>query len=567
MKKLFALLLAVVMVVGLFAACVQTPAPTTGTQAPTTGTQAPTTGNDGTTAGTEPTEPAFEYPLENAVQWEYNSWWGTWQSHHESFADVPWVQEFTKNTGIPAPTYSMYATDEEFNAMLASGDYPDVFQKTNGQLPGGPQGCIDEEIIIPLNDLIDKYMPNLKALLEKYPETAKAMQLADGTYYSIPVLGAEEPRNSFVNGPYIRADLMKKFNLTTIPETIDEWYDLLKAFKDNGIKAPFAANIGQLTTGGPFIGAYNGAHVNGEGISNDGEGNLFFAYTTDAYKEYVKMLKKFNDAGLFGDDFFAIDAATIKANTINGDSAAAHGYLASGIQSLTVAGKEINPDFEFVAPKFPAVTKGGLTFGNCSYPMNPGYSGYGAYITTDCEEEKYESVCRWFDYFYSEEGMMIVNYGKEGETYDMVDGKPVFKDSFLNPNKEGWTTSQWQQEWILTGSGISFISHGAGYPQTLTMDSSKNALELWTAQNATDKWTDRTIPGGLQFDSEATEDKIEITTELIQYAKGEIANFVKGDKDIDKDWDAFVKACEDFGSKELVEIWQASYDAYFEALN
>lgn len=41
-------------------------------------------------------------------------------------------------------------------------------------------------MLIKLNDLIDKYAPNFKALMEKYPVIKKGITMPDGNIYSLP---------------------------------------------------------------------------------------------------------------------------------------------------------------------------------------------------------------------------------------------------------------------------------------------------------------------------------------------------------------------------------------------
>lgn len=48
-------------------------------------------------------------------------------------------------------------------------------------------------IIIPLENLIDKYMPNLQAVFEKYPEYRTMCTAPDGHIYSFPWIEQLEP--------------------------------------------------------------------------------------------------------------------------------------------------------------------------------------------------------------------------------------------------------------------------------------------------------------------------------------------------------------------------------------
>ncbi|MEZ4618959.1 MAG: hypothetical protein R2867_26070 [Caldilineaceae bacterium] len=83
------------------------------------------------------------------------------------------------------------AAKEKRQISLASGDYPDLYMlipwvdqfSQTDLLRYGQQG-----VILPLNDLIDQYAPNVKAALDNYPYY-KAMTVApDGNIYGLPQL-------------------------------------------------------------------------------------------------------------------------------------------------------------------------------------------------------------------------------------------------------------------------------------------------------------------------------------------------------------------------------------------
>src|SRR5699024_3305092 len=66
------------------------------------------------------------------------------------------------------------SVDERRNLTLSSNDYPDAFYASGitpvDLLKYGQQG-----VIIELNDLIDKYAPNLQKLFKDYPDVKKAL--------------------------------------------------------------------------------------------------------------------------------------------------------------------------------------------------------------------------------------------------------------------------------------------------------------------------------------------------------------------------------------------------------
>src|SRR5690554_3248837 len=86
------------------------------------------------------------------------------------------------------------------------------------------------DAIRPIDDLIDKYMPNYKEILENNPELIKLAKLPNGKMYS-PVAINDTPRDQTFK-QFINQKWLDNLNLE-MPETINEYYDVLKAFKNN----------------------------------------------------------------------------------------------------------------------------------------------------------------------------------------------------------------------------------------------------------------------------------------------------------------------------------------------
>ena len=91
-------------------------------------------------------------------------------------------------------------------------------------------------IIIPLENLIDKYMPNLQAVFEKYPEYRTMCTAPDGHIYSFPwieQLGAgKEAIQAIGDIPYINKKWLDYLGLE-IPTTTDELEQVLIQFRDH----------------------------------------------------------------------------------------------------------------------------------------------------------------------------------------------------------------------------------------------------------------------------------------------------------------------------------------------
>ena len=54
------------------------------------------------------------------------------------------------------------------------------------------------------------------------------------------------------------------------------------------------------------------------------------------------------------------------------------------------------------------------------------------YTAISADSKYIKEIVQMFDYFYSEEGSLLMNFGIEGETYTMVDGKPTYTDAIAH---------------------------------------------------------------------------------------------------------------------------------------
>ena len=164
----------------------------------------------------------------------------------QDFSQTEYWKELMKRTNTDIEFQHVSAANdgvlsEGFNILMASGSYPDIIEYKWIDYPGGPQAALDDKIIMPLNDIIDKYAPNLKKYLDEHPDIAKLISTDDGTYYVFPFLRGESYENNnliFSEGWVWRKDLLEKAGIDYIPETPDELYTALVALKNIGVQIP-----------------------------------------------------------------------------------------------------------------------------------------------------------------------------------------------------------------------------------------------------------------------------------------------------------------------------------------
>uniref|UniRef100_UPI003AB471D5 extracellular solute-binding protein n=1 Tax=Allofournierella sp. TaxID=1940256 RepID=UPI003AB471D5 len=117
----------------------------------------------------------------------------------------PVAQEITKRTGVFVEVQQPTGNpDEKLNLMLVSGDLPDVVlidrreATLNKYITGGA--------LIPLNDLIDQYAPNIK---ERYGDVLSKSVYKDGkNYYLNNWYGLDPDPNWAIN---MRMDVLEEF--------------------------------------------------------------------------------------------------------------------------------------------------------------------------------------------------------------------------------------------------------------------------------------------------------------------------------------------------------------------
>ncbi len=101
-------------------------------------------------------------------------------------------------------------------------------------------------VIIPVEELIDAYMPNLQAVFELAPEYRTMCEDEDGHIWAFPwieQLGYEKTAIQTIgNMPFINKDWLDHLGLS-MPTTVDEFEAVLVAFKDNAAELRSQFNI------------------------------------------------------------------------------------------------------------------------------------------------------------------------------------------------------------------------------------------------------------------------------------------------------------------------------------
>lgn len=428
---------------------------------------------------------------------------------------------------------------EQFNLMIASDKLPDViFYKWLKNY--GPDKAFDDEIIIPLDDIISQYSPGLKKLLDEDKELAKMLKSDSGHYYCYPYLRGEDLRDLVISGLYTRQDWLDDLGLEP-PETIDEWYDVLTAYKNQkGAKIPLGLKTGQL---GFFTAAWG---FNGHNCAVV-DGKVYYPPIEEEYKECLRVLRKWIEEGLL-----VLDTEGLDKHITAGEVGAWQANPGSYVEKT----KEVDPKFEIVALKNPVLNKGDDPY---IFPRWR-YTERGAAITTHCAEEKYEAIGRWLDFTYTEEGYIFDNFGEEGVHYNLVDGKIMPTDMMYNP-PEGKTIREMESEYFrprnAPGPYRTGDRHLYLHEDALKKDP-KNEYELeadktWRVGDSSRNWPMVT------FTSEEQEKFNDF--EHWDYVWEMYQKFLSGEESLDN-FDKYIEEVKRLRIEDLLDIYQAALDRY-----
>jgi len=463
--------------------------------------------------------------------------------------DLPLFQELEKrtNTKLTFMTPPVGQEKEQFNLIIASGEYPDIFTDMWNDYTGGGAKALADNVIIPLNELIDEYAPNIKAAMEEYPESFRYVTNEQGEIYGIPMVFTDNIQ--LVSwGVNLRKDWLDDVGME-VPSTVNEYYEVLKAFRDEkGATSPFTITFTHLKNSRFLAGAY--------GVSTtfyQENGTIKFGPMENGYKEYLKTLNRWYEEGLLDRDFATIDDNTRGAKMLNGQAGMSWAPSKGGVASWNQGLQEKNPNAVVVGAPYASLEKGeNVGFGQINPP-----GSMSCAISSSCKNQT--AAIKFLDYLFSEEGRRLLNFGIEGESYTMVDGKPVYTDLILKSadmpvlsKLNMYATSAEGNSGLATVADVDFLLQINAVTPHVT-----EALQTWSSSNT----FEHEIPGIIPL-SEDSSQYAAVMNEVTTYTDEMFLKFVMGQESIDDKFDDYVENIKAKGIDKAVAIMQKAYDSF-----
>ena len=223
-KKILALMLALVMCIGLFAGCNnEKPNETTkGTESTTKATEG-TTAATGDTTPAEPLKNADIYPLDTDTELEVLIINGTSSPYAERENVITWERA----TGVHI-NWKEIADNAAYTTSISGGDWADIALGASGFDKAQIYEFGQAGKLVNFVDYKD-IMPNLWRAFEEIPGAYETVVNEDGSIYTLPQLS----NTTTVGSPiYYRTDMAEAAGLEKMPETIEEFITWLKGWQD-----------------------------------------------------------------------------------------------------------------------------------------------------------------------------------------------------------------------------------------------------------------------------------------------------------------------------------------------
>ncbi len=445
---------------------------------------------------------------------------------------------------IPDAGYS-----QAINLRFAGGDLPDII------FSGPPANFMQYagELIRPLEGYIENYMPNLRELFQKRPKYRKMSVRSDGHIYQLPRI-SEQTQNEAPNQAFINKKWLDALGLT-VPRTTEEFYQVLKAFKEkdpngNGVAdelpASFMANVWWAyaplhSFAGAFVFPFDGTYL------KVGAGQrLEFVPIAESedFQKFVIWWQILYQEGLVDIETYSQDLAMFFAKGKTG----AYGVFVSWF-ARPVVGPELSDDYIMLPP-----LKGPK--GRQQWMRNVNSAGGSDVFLLSAQNPYPASTMRFMDLVYDPEYAWQLGHGP----WDIViEELPDGKIGTLPP-PEGLT----EVEWIWQNTP------NTNFPLGLLSDQ----YERWLGSRSIQRKrvhhkqllpffpeTDNYVPA-INFTNDEEAELAILRTDIFDFFKQSYVKWITRGTDIRAAWPGFVRRLENIGLEKYIEIYQAAYDRF-----
>lgn len=447
-----------------------------------------------------------------------------------------------------------YSSDyvEKRNLDISSGDLPDAMWNA-GASDYDLLSWAKDGVIIPIEDLIEKHMPNFKKVLDENPEYLGMITAPDGHIYSLPwieELGQGKESIHTVNDvPWINVDWLDALGLE-MPQTTDDLMTVLEAFKTqdpNGNGEADEIPISFIFDGGnedmKFLYGAFGIGDNDDHLVVNDDGTIDFTADNEEYKEATKYFNELYNKGLLDAEAFEHDW---------------NSYIAKGKEQryglyFTWDKMNVSGDNESYQPL--PVLEGPTGIKHVTRTNGFGFSRDRFVITS--ANKNLELTAKWVDQMYAPIQSVQNNWGTYGDEelqniFELDEENQMLKHLPL----EGTAPGELRQK-TEAGGPLAILDEYYGTVTTMP-DDAKWRLDIFHDNYLEFVNNENNYPR--VFLSLEDADRIaQIDADLFPFVNRKRAEWITNGK-IDEEWDSYVEELERLGLSEWMTIKQEAYN-------
>ncbi|WP_438496560.1 extracellular solute-binding protein [Paenibacillus sp. IHBB 3054] len=348
-----------------------------------------------------------------------------WYAH--SWGESLTSKYITEKTGVNVKLeVPSGEANEHITLMMTSGQLPDLISM--GSWETAVKKLWEGDHVYALNELADQYDPYFYKVAGD--GTLKWYRQENGNTYGIPndsyspnlmhETGMTAANQTFL----VRKDLYEEMGSPDL-STPEGFLNALQLFKDKYSKYKGQPMSPLFAQGNVPYGMTEYLH-NLLAIPHEKDGKVYDRVTDPEYIAWLKTFRTAYERGLINVDFLVDSDTQVEEKTNN-----ARYFMMirewSGMTAVNpMLAASTNPDSYYIAVDGPQNSSGD------SAKLFPGNMD-GWMVTMISKSTKNpERAIRFLTYLSSEEGQHDLFLGKEGETWETVDGKPQLKADMLN---------------------------------------------------------------------------------------------------------------------------------------
>ena len=338
----------------------------------------------------------------------------TASNYIRSYSENISFQEFMKKTGINLDFIHPASGQEteSFNLMIASRDLPDLIEGPQ-RYRGGTGAGLADGAYLDLTTYLERWAPDYYALVKSDIRIWREVTTPDNRFAAFHQIKPDrDPLNTTMMVNY---GILEELGFG-LPTTIADYTAIFEAYRSRTGQAGFAPN--QNGRDPLMMGAFD--------IFNNfypDHGTVKFGPYEAMYRDYLELYAEWFRRGFIFEGFPATTIAQRRTLLYRGEILALQADVDNTMIMGLAAGARPMP-----AP-FPRQRPGQMLHTNDweAVPTRP--SGT---IAVSGNTRYREEAIRFLNYGYTPEGSLIHNFGVEGVTFTMVNGRPQLTDYALN---------------------------------------------------------------------------------------------------------------------------------------